>query len=135
MGPSEFIAVAGEQPRSRVHECREKPMRCKLCLEYNHTAKRCESSEIVCGKCAQIDHNIKGFRNTERKCYHCESDHNVYQQYPEQRKQEEILAIETKMRVSRERAKNIYQKQKPVRDISYAQVVRKERSEQRTDQP
>ena len=118
----EYIAVA-EQQRCRIYEYKEKPIRCKQYLEYNHSAKRSEKTVSVCGRCAQIG----------RKCYHCEGDHHVGdRQCPEQRKHEKILAIQAKVRVSRERARIIYNQQRPMKDISYTQVARQERAEQRT---
>ena len=129
-----IIAVAGEQQRCRIYEYKKKLVRCKPCLEYYQTVKRCEKTVTVCGRCAQTGHRANECSSTMRKCYHCEGDHHVGDRHcPEQRKYKEILAIQAKMRVSRERARIIYSQQRPMKDISYAQAAREERAKQGTN--
>ena len=74
--PPEYIDGLGERARSKVYEYHDKPMMCKKCLEYNHTAKRC-AYNVICAKCASRGHEIKNCQSELSKCYHCGNNHRL----------------------------------------------------------
>ena len=68
------IYVPGEITDTVVHSFKSRPMLCKSCQEYGHTAKRCRENESRCRNCSELGHNNLNCNN-EPKCYHCGEDH------------------------------------------------------------
>ena len=110
--------------RSKVYEYDDKPMMCKKCFEYNHTANRCTSSVTICAKCSLNCHEIKTCHSQFEKCHHCGSNHKTGdRKCAVQREQQEIIAIRSRMQVTREQAKLIYRQQNPNYKKTYAEAA------------
>ena len=121
--PPEYINVAGKRQLSNIFRYKEKPMLCRKCQKYSHTVKQCSSENVICGNCSAVGHMKDNCSAVSLTCYHCGDEHRVRdRRCPEQKKREEILEIQTNNRVSRERAKLIYTKQRPS-NMNYARAL------------
>ena len=99
-------------------------MMCRKCLEYNHTMKLCTKNDTVCAKCVLKGHDFKDCQSEILKCYHCGNNHKTGdRKCAIQHEQEEIMAIRSKMQVTREQAKLIYRKQNPKFQKTCAEVT------------
>ena len=122
--PPEYLHILGELAKSEVYEYHDKPMMCKKCLEYNHTAKRCTYNDIICSNCASRGHDFKSCQSEIPKCYHCGNNHKTGdKRCAVQHEQAEIISIRSKMQVTREQAKLIYRQQNPNYQKTYAEAI------------
>ena len=70
------VYIPGEVADTVVHPFKSRPMLCKTCQEYGHTAKRCKKAEMRCRRCSEIGHNHMNCSN-QPKCHHCKEAHPV----------------------------------------------------------
>jgi len=102
-----YIRVTGENQLTRVFPFRDKPMRCTKCQTYGHTVKRCNSATSVCGRCSN-NHPTDECTAEYIKCANCEDKHLAgSRDCPVRKKEDEILDIQTKMKVGRSEARKI----------------------------
>ena len=97
------IRIPGERP-TRVYKYYSRPMLCRSCLGYGHTAKYCKKNIVVCARCAIIGHTRDNC-NKDPRCYKCGGSHQTgHKSCPEQRYQQEIINIQTDFQVDRQTA-------------------------------
>ena len=61
-----------------IREEYPKPMQCRVCLKYEHTARRCRSLATQrCFKCGSIDHTSDNCGNSF-KCFNCSGSHHAF---------------------------------------------------------
>ena len=68
------IIILGEN--REVREQMPKPMQCKVCHRFGHTAKKCRSN-ATCVICSSEDHNSSWNCREERKCVNCKENHHA----------------------------------------------------------
>ena len=99
-------------------------MMCQDCLDYGHTAKRCQKSTPICAKCNTKGHSKKNCRKNEIICHHCEDDHYSFSRNcPRYKLEIEVIKIQTRERVSKTEAKRRLQKVNPNK-MNYARAVK-----------
>ena len=108
-----YVDIPGEMMRTKVYEYKQRPMMCRICLEYGHGRRFCEK-EQKCGRCGEEGHDKANCRSDTVQCYHCKESHEVgHRDCIEERYQQEIVAVQTKQRVSRFQAKAVVDRDKP----------------------
>ena len=85
-----------------------RPLMCKNCKEYGHSQKTCKKKEI-CRKCSGEGHDSKLCKLPDF-CIHCETnEHSTnYIECPKRKREQEIVNIQHRDRVSFLRARQIY---------------------------
>jgi len=137
--PPSSIYIPGENKRTIVYESKPRPLFCKKCLEYSHSAKRC-SNDSRCGNCAE-PHPTDSCRAQALKCLHCEQPHRTGDKSCKKQKIEEgIVAIKYQERITWPQAKQRYLIQHPedrqlYADVSKVQTQRAELGEGATAAP
>lgn len=124
-GPTlpEYIAIPGEQAMTKVLEMKQKPLMCKKCLEYGHGVKFCQGEER-CAHCGEEGHQVENCSAEGPTCFHCSSNHIAgAKECRVRRTEEEILAIQSKERVSRPQARMILHDRNPSHGMNYSQAV------------
>ena len=78
-------------------------------LGIQYTVKRCTSNVTICAKCSLNGHEIKICHSQFEKCHHYGGNHKTGdRKCAIQLEQQEIIAIRSRMQVTREQAKLIY---------------------------
>lgn len=119
-----FINIPGEQALTRVYEYKNRPMMCKTCLEFGHTAARC-SGDVTCRKCDSVGHSVEKCESQIMKCHHCQGPHSTGSRTCKEYKyEEELLSLQQKNKISKGQAKIIFNKNNPnFRSMNYAQAT------------
>ena len=98
------IYIPGERADTRVYQYNARPLMCKNCQGYGHTAKWCRNP-TRCRKCADEDHSEQQCESNIFRCYHCQLQHKSGDRACEKHIQEtKITEYQEKERVSRLRA-------------------------------
>jgi len=122
--PPKFLNIIVEQSKTKVFDYFERPMMCQDCLDYGHTAKRCQKSTPICAKCNTKGHSKKKCRKNETICQHYEDDHQSFsRKCPRYKLEIEVIKIQTRERVSKSEAKRRLLKENPNR-MNYARAVK-----------
>ena len=109
-----FVSIPGEAALSKMYEYKNKPLYCTRCINYGHTTKRCESP-VVCGKCGEGGHSADGCDSDSIKCLHCPGQHLSGSKECEMYKRElEIVSVQQKQGISRNQAKFLIERNKPL---------------------
>ena len=119
-----YLEIPGESKLIMVHEYKQRPLLCKTCLEYGHSKNVCKEKKPRCENCASMNHETTTC-NDINKCLHCPRLHKTgdkcCQRYVVE---EEVLTIQSKLRVSRNQAFIIYEREHPnSRSTNYAAVT------------
>ena len=119
------IEIPGEMMNTKVIEYKQRPLMCRKCLAYGHGKNSCEK-EQRCKKCSESGHDRAECAAQQAKCVHCGGNHETGSETcVEHRYQEEILAVQTKERVSRMQAKSIFDRNNPhFKTMSYAGAIK-----------
>ena len=106
-----------------VYEYKDKPIMCKTCLAYGHSKNR-GTEEQKCANCGGVNHPVE-LCTAETKYVHCSEDHSAGNiRCKKHRYQEEIIAVQTKERVTNNQAIALLDKQRPTyRQIDYARAA------------
>ena len=108
--PPYSLYIPGERSDSQVKPFRSRPMLCKNCLVYGHTAKWCKQATSLCRRCSAPDHLESQCTAEQPNCHHCKEEHVTgTTQCP--RWKDEQMVLETVEKVTRARAKQILQGQ------------------------
>ena len=100
------VYVPGEMSDSVVQPFGARPMICKKCKEYGHTAKHCKKSEYRCGRCAEIGHQDEECTTTAVKCHHCADNHVAgHKDCPKQKLEQQIIDMVRTEKVTYQRAR------------------------------
>ena len=98
-------------------------MMCQDCLDYGHTAKRCQKSTPICTKCSTKGHRKK-LKKDETICHHCDDDHQSFsRKSPRYQIEIEVIKFQTRERVPKSEAKRRLLKENPKR-VNYARAVK-----------
>ena len=117
-----FVSIPGEQAKTQVYAYKDKPQMCKKCTLFFHSEKFCASS-TRCARCSEEGHRADSCNNP-MNCPHCSGKHKAGDKNcPEFRKYEEILAIQTNEKVSRQQAQVIYLRNNPNQGMNFAKAV------------
>ena len=110
--------------KTKVVQYKARPQICKKCQMFYHSEKNC-SGEITCGRCSEKGHRTNECNETPMKCPHCAGDHSAgNKQCPEYKIQEEILAIQSAERVSKQQAFIILKRNNPNFRMNYAKAIK-----------
>ena len=119
-----FLDIPGEQALTKIYEFTNKPMFCKTCLEFGHTPKHCQQPPR-CNRCttSEIPHN--NCVAPKPVCLYCAEDHFTGSRVCPQTKYEaEILALQTKERISRKQARLIVDQRNPhLKSLNFSAAV------------
>ena len=122
----EYIEIPGEQSQTKVYEYLARPMMCKNCLEYGHTQKHCRYSSPTCGKCGETRHSVTQCSSQRVECHHCGEEHVTGSATcTEYKYQKEILAIQSRHKISRQQARIKLNENKPNFRQSFATIASK----------
>ena len=100
------VYVPGEVADTVVQPFGTRPMQCKQCQEYGHTAKHCRSLDPRCRKCAEVGHQEKDCTADTAKCHHCNEAHVAgFPQCPKHKEEQLVLDIVQKQKVTYQRAR------------------------------
>jgi len=100
----EYVRIISEATLTKVIPYQDSPLRCKKCLKYGHTAKRC-SSDPRCERCSG-HHNADRCEEDEVKCFNCDGAHRAgSRDCPVMKKEEDVLKMQKKMKVGRAEAR------------------------------
>ena len=79
-----------------------------------------------CGKCSEEGHETGDCEARKVKCYHCEKEHIAGSRMcPEDKYQEEILAVQMRERVTRNQARIIFDRRNPTfRSMNFSEAVK-----------
>ena len=118
-----FISIPGEQAKTQVYPYKDRPQICKKCTKFYHGEKHCADEER-CARCSEEGHRADRCNADPMICPHCSGNHMAgNKNCVELRKQEEILAIQSNERVSRQQAFVIYMRNHPNPNMNYAGAV------------
>ena len=107
-----YIDLPGESLRTKVYEYRKLPILCSNCLEYGHPKRVCRSFKR-CINCTSTNHEVE-VCDKESKCLHCSNHHRTgNRKCREYLFESEVLAVQTKARVSRLQDKLIFERENP----------------------
>jgi len=102
----EYVRIISEATTSRVYPYQDSPLRCKKCLKYGHTAKRC-NSDARCERCSG-HHTVDRCEEEDLKCFNCEGAHRAgSRDCPVLKKEESVLNMQKKMKVGRAEARTL----------------------------
>ena len=102
------VYIPGEVTDTVVQNFNSRPMLCKNCQEYGHTAKRCRNEEPRCRQCAQQGHKSENCTANDPKCHHCKEDHAAGSKNCNKEKEEQkLLDTVQKEKVTFQRARQI----------------------------
>ena len=102
------VYIPGEVTDTVVNNFNSRPMLCKNCQEYGHTAKRCRNEEPRCRQCAEIGHKSENCSANNPKCHHCNEDHAAGSKNCTKEKEEQkLLDTVQKEKVTFQRARQI----------------------------
>ena len=116
------LYIPGERSNTIVHPFRNKPMICNKCQSFNHREKFCTSEETVCRWCSASGHRANDCISETPKCFHCSQEHScVSKDCHVYKKEQEILDIQVKQKVTIRRARQIYDQayESTVTSVSY----------------
>ena len=100
------IYIPGEVADTVVAPFGSRPMICRNCYEYGHTAKHCKKSESRCRRCAAVGHREDDCSADAAKCHHCDDNHVTgFHSCPKQKEQQQVLDIVRKEKVTHQRAR------------------------------
>ena len=123
--------------RKEVRQYIPRPRRCFNCQAFGHVGKYCKKPTGICPNCSQNAHLQRDevCRRTP-KCKNCEQEHPTnYSRCPIYRREQEIITIVTKEKVSfweaRKRVKAAY----PDQETSYADVTRRRMNQRAQPRP
>ena len=118
-----FISIPGEQAKTQVYAYKDRPQICKKCTKFYHGEKYC-AEETRCAKCSEEGHRADSCNANPMNCPHYSGDHMAgNKNCTEFRKQEEVLAIQSNERVSRQQALAIYMRNNPNPNMNFAGAV------------
>ena len=123
----EFVDIPGERIRTRVYEYKKRPLLCNKCLAYGHSGGVCRGDKR-CQNCGSLDHTEACI--LPKSCFHCQKDHNPGdKQCREFKYEEEILSMQSKMRVARSQAIVIFNRENPnFRLLNYSESVKRKKT-------
>ena len=103
-----------------------KPRRCFNCQAFGHVGKYCKKTTTVCPNCSQTAHVQDEECRRRPKCRNCDQEHpTTYRKCPVYLREQEIITIVTKEKVSfweaRKRVRTAY----PVQETTYAEVTKR----------
>jgi len=99
----EYLKIISESTMTKVYPYQDSPLRCRRCLKYGHTAKRC-SSDVRCERCSG-HHSADSCHEEDFKCFNCEGMHRAgSRECPTRKKEESILNMQKKMKTGRAEA-------------------------------
>ena len=102
------VYIPGEVTDTVVQSFNSRPMLCKNCQEYGHTAKRCRNEEPRCRQCAQKGHKSENCTANHPKCHHCNEDHAAgAKNCTKEKEEQKLLDIVQKEKVTFQRARQI----------------------------
>lgn len=108
-----YVNIPGEQALTHVYELQPRPMMCRNCQDFGHTAKHCRGIQ-TCKKCSDQNHSIDNCTSKTLKCYHCCGPHMTGSgNCPEYRYEVEIFTIQTNSRIPRGQAKLQFDREHP----------------------
>ena len=123
--PQSFIKIPGEQEKTKVFEYSERPMSCKTCLEFGHTAKKFHEKIATCAGCSYEGHKKDKCTSNEVKCLHYgEVDQSYSRNCPVFKKEMKIVQIQTKERIPRQQAIRNLLGLKPHPELIYSHAVK-----------
>lgn len=123
--PPLYLNIVGEQGKTRVYEYLPKPMVCKICIEYGHTAKYCKETSPTCRKCGIVGHSQDRCISETTICHHCRDEHpTATRKCPIFRFEEEIIKIQYKDKTTRSQAKTKLLKDNPSLQMNYARATK-----------
>ena len=125
----EFIDIPGEKLRTKVQEYLKRPVVCRKCSEYGHSTRVCQG-QPRCQNCGSSDHTEECTQ--PKSCYHCKKEHNAGDRTcKEYRYEEEIISLQSKLRVAKSQAIAIFNRENPnYRTVNYAESVKRKATEQ-----
>ena len=87
-----FISIPGEQAKTQVFPCKDKPKICKKCQQFYHGEKYC-AGDLVCARCSAVGHKADSCNIALMNCPHCSGVHKAdHEDCPELKLQMEVLA-------------------------------------------
>ena len=102
----DYVRIISEPTLTRIFPYRDLPLRCKKCLKYSHTTKRC-NSDVRCSRCSG-EHSLENCTETEVKCLNCSEKHEAGSlQWPVRMKEQEILDLQKRLKIGRAEARRI----------------------------
>ena len=124
--PPEYLNIPGEMCLTKVYEYVRTPMQCANCLEYGHPKRICQDTQR-CPNCAE-SHEVEPTNvcTKDPSCFHCGLGHKTgNKQCIEYRFEKEVLAIQSKSRVSKAQARIILNQENPnFRTMNFAETVK-----------
>ena len=119
-----YLNIPGETKSTLVHEYKRLPLLCKKCLEYGHSKNVCREKSTKCQNCTSSNHQSASCEEATR-CLHCTLPHKTGEKSCQRHiVEEEVLAIQSRSRVSRSQAFIIYEREHPnARSTNYAAAV------------
>ena len=115
------IYIPGERADTRVQPYKRRPMLCKQCLDYGHTAKHCHN-DPRCKTCSTVGHTRDQCTADRPYCRHCQGEHATGSRDCDRYKKEQtILDIQEQEKIPALRARQMlhnntvaYQKTKQI---------------------
>lgn len=118
------IYIPGERHDSRVYPLLNRPMMCKICQEYAHTAKRCKAEQVICRKCAVPGHSMKDCPSENFKCHHCGGAHRAGDRMcPKEMDEKLLVDIQQREKVSFRRARQIMNNEQVMQETQLPKFV------------
>merc|ERR1712212_1467924 len=118
-----YLDIPGETIRTKVYEYKKFPTHCSNCLEYGHPKRICRDDKR-CANCTSTSHSDDTCGN-EPKCLQCNGNHRSgYKKCREYQFECEVLALQSKSRISKSQARLIFERENPnFRTMNYSQAV------------
>ena len=118
-----YLDIPGETIRTKVYEYKKFPTHCSNCLEYGHPKRICRDDKR-CANCTSTSHSDNTCGN-EPKCLQCNGNHRSgYKKCREYLFECEVLALQSKSRISKSQARLIFERENPnFRTMNYSQAV------------
>ena len=102
------VYIPGEITDTVVQTFKPRPMLCKSCQEYGHTAKKCKKNETRCSKCSVTGHKSENCTIDQPKCHHCKENHSTGSRNCQKEMDEQkLIDIIQKEKVTYQRARQI----------------------------
>ena len=118
-----YISIPGEMNKTKIIPYRSRPLICRRCQQFHHTEKYC-AGEVICRRCGDEGHAMDECTASKEMCAHCTGEHMAGdRRCVEFKFQEEVLAVQSRDRVSRAQAKVIVQRENPSIRMNYAETA------------
>ena len=126
--------INGGLERLEVREFIPSPRRCFNCQGFGHMGALCRRAEATCATCSGRQHTERDEKCKRRPhCRNCGGSHPVTDRAcPVYKKEQEILTIATREKVSFHEARKAVRKRCPAQGISYSDAL-KQKTQERHD--